>query len=72
MSFFFLIIAEIVAANSGKLVPIAIIGSNYAVVNAEHIAVMLNVPQVIIGLTIIAIGTSLPELAATIVRPIIT
>ena len=43
-----------------------IIGSNYAVVNAEQIAVMLNVPQVIIGLTIIAIGTSLPELAATI------
>ena len=43
-----------------------IIGSNYAVVNAEKIAVILNVPQVIIGLTIIAIGTSLPELAATI------
>ena len=43
-----------------------IIGSNYAVINAEQIAVMLNVPQVIIGLTIIAIGTSLPELAATI------
>ncbi|MDA9145955.1 calcium/sodium antiporter [Gammaproteobacteria bacterium] len=43
-----------------------IIGSNYAVVNAEKIAVILMVPQVIIGLTIIAIGTSLPELAATI------
>mgnify|MGYP001626808553 FL=1 len=43
-----------------------VIGSNYAVINAEQIAVMLNVPQVIIGLTIIAIGTSLPELAATI------
>jgi len=43
-----------------------IVGSNYAVVNAEEIATMLNVPQVIIGLTIIAIGTSLPELAATI------
>ena len=43
-----------------------IIGSNYAVVNAKQIAVMLEVPQVIIGLTIIAIGTSLPELAATI------
>ena len=35
-----------------------IIGSNYAVVNAEKIATILNVPQVIIGLTIIAIGTS--------------
>ena len=43
-----------------------IIGSNYAVVNAEKIATILNVPQVIIGLTIIAIGSSLPELAATI------
>ena len=43
-----------------------IIGSNYAVSNAEKIATILNVPQVIIGLTIIAIGTSLPELAATI------
>ena len=43
-----------------------IVGSNYAVVNAEKIATILNVPQVIIGLTIIAIGTSLPELAATI------
>ena len=43
-----------------------IIGSNYAVINAEKIATVLNVPQVIIGLTIIAIGTSLPELAATI------
>ena len=43
-----------------------IVGSNYAVINAEKIAAILNVPQVIIGLTIIAIGTSLPELAATI------
>ena len=43
-----------------------IIGSNYAVINSEKIATILNVPQVIIGLTIIAIGTSLPELAATI------
>jgi cation:H+ antiporter len=43
-----------------------IVGSNYAVINAEKIATILNVPQVIIGLTVIAIGTSLPELAATI------
>jgi cation:H+ antiporter len=41
-------------------------GSNFAVIHAEQIAVMLNVPELIIGLTIIAIGTSLPELAATI------
>ncbi|MDA0774959.1 MAG: calcium/sodium antiporter [Proteobacteria bacterium] len=43
-----------------------ILGSNYAVLNAEKIAQMLSVPQLVIGLTIIAIGTSLPELAATI------
>ena len=37
-----------------------IVGSNYAVINAEKIATIINIPQVIIGLTIIAIGTSLP------------
>ena len=41
-------------------------GSNYAVVYAEKIAVLLKISELIIGLTIIAIGTSLPELAATI------
>ena len=41
-------------------------GSHFAVIHAEILAKMLNVPQLIIGLTIIAIGTSLPELAATV------
>lgn len=41
-------------------------GSNYAVVYAEKIAVLLKISELVIGLTIIAIGTSLPELAATI------
>ena len=41
-------------------------GSHFAVIHAESIAILLNVPQLVIGLTIIAIGTSLPELAATI------
>ena len=41
-------------------------GSHFAVVHAEILAKMLNVPQLIIGLTVIAIGTSLPELATTI------
>ena len=41
-------------------------GSNFAVIHAEQIAIMLEVPELIIGLTIIAIGTSLPELAAAI------
>ena len=43
-----------------------IFGSKYFVIYAENIAISLNVPEIIIGLTIVAIGTSLPELAATI------
>ena len=43
-----------------------IFGSRYAVIYAEKIAVLLNISELVIGLTIIAIGTSLPELAATI------
>ncbi len=43
-----------------------IFGSKYAVIYAEKIAILLNISELIIGLTIIAIGTSLPELAATI------
>ena len=43
-----------------------ILGSRYAVIYAEKIALTLNISELIIGLTIIAIGTSLPELAATI------
>ena len=42
------------------------LGSRYAVIYAEKIALFLNISELIIGLTIIAIGTSLPELAATI------
>ena len=41
-------------------------GSNYAVVYAEKIAVLLKISELVIGLPILAIGTSLPELAATI------
>lgn len=43
-----------------------ILGSRYAVIYAEKIALFLSISELIIGLTIIAIGTSLPELAATI------
>jgi len=42
-----------------------IAGANIAVIYAEQSAFLLGVPQLIIGLTIIALGTSLPELAAT-------
>lgn len=43
-----------------------IFGSRYAVIYAEKIAMLLDISELIIGLTIVAIGTSLPELAATI------
>jgi cation:H+ antiporter len=43
-----------------------IAGAHYAVHYAEIAAQLLLVPQLIIGLTIIALGTSLPELAAAI------
>ena len=37
-----------------------------SVIYAEGTALLLGVPDLIIGLTIIALGTSLPELAATV------
>jgi cation:H+ antiporter len=42
-------------------------GAHIAVIYAENTALLLLVPELIIGLTIIALGTSLPELAAAIV-----
>lgn len=42
-------------------------GSNFFVNAAVEIAMLFNVSQVIIGLTIVAIGTSLPELITSIV-----
>ncbi|MCB1843575.1 MAG: calcium/sodium antiporter [Halioglobus sp.] len=44
-----------------------LIGSSRLLVwGAAHAALELGVPELIIGLTIVAIGTSLPELAATV------
>ena len=43
-----------------------IAGANIAIIYAENAALLLGIPELIIGLTIIALGTSLPELAATI------
>ena len=41
-------------------------GSNFAVIYAEKFALSIGISEVIVGLTILALGTSLPELAATI------
>ena len=43
-----------------------VIGSNYAVIHGEKIALIIGIPKLIVGLTVLAIGTSLPELAVTI------
>ncbi|OGG61884.1 sodium:proton exchanger [Candidatus Kaiserbacteria bacterium RIFCSPHIGHO2_02_FULL_49_34] len=42
-------------------------GGKLAVDNAIILAIALNVPQSIIGLTIVAIGTSLPELVTSVI-----
>ncbi|MBN2509849.1 MAG: calcium/sodium antiporter [Spirochaetales bacterium] len=44
-----------------------VIASRLLVFSAQNIAVYFGVPEIVIGLTIIAIGTSLPELATCIV-----
>lgn len=43
-----------------------IVGAELLVSNATDLAEILNVPQAVIGLTIVALGTSLPELVTTI------
>jgi cation:H+ antiporter len=46
---------------------VLLIGARMLVWGAHHIAVTLGVSDLIIGLTIVAVGTSLPELAVSIV-----
>lgn len=41
-------------------------GAQLTVENSEKLALLIGIPETIIGLTIIALGTSLPELAASI------
>jgi len=43
-----------------------VVGSNYTVVYAEKFAFSIGISEVIVSLTILALGTSLPELAATV------
>ena len=43
-----------------------VVGANFAVIYAEKFALSIGISEVIVGLTILALGTSLPELAATI------
>jgi cation:H+ antiporter len=43
-----------------------IIGAQVTVENAEKLALLFGISETVIGLTIIAVGTSLPELAASL------
>lgn len=47
-----------------------VVGSNYLVKGAVQIATALGVSQLIIGLTIVAAGTSMPELATSVTAAI--
>ena len=45
-------------------------GADYLVEGASNIAKKFHIPEIIIGLTIVAVGTSLPELATSLVAAI--
>ena len=47
-----------------------VISSRVLVIGAVNIAISLGVSELIVGLTIVAIGTSLPELAASVVSAV--
>lgn len=49
---------------------VLILGSRFIVDSATQIAVSLGVSQLVIGLTIVAMGTSLPELATSVIASI--
>lgn len=56
----------LVAAGVAALV----VGAGWLVEGATRIATELGIPDVVIGLTVVAIGTSLPELTTTIIAAI--
>ena len=41
-------------------------GADYLVEGASHIAKRFHIPEIVIGLTIVAIGTSRPELVVSL------
>lgn len=43
-----------------------ILGARYVVEEAQFFATLLGVPEAVIGITLIAVGTSLPELSVTV------
>lgn len=47
-----------------------VVGSRFLIIGATGIAEAFGVPQAIIGLTLVAVGTSLPELATSVVAAV--
>jgi cation:H+ antiporter len=47
-----------------------VVGAQLLVTGASNIARSLNIPEVIIGLTLVAVGTSLPELTTSLIASI--
>lgn len=47
-----------------------VVGANFLVKGASNIALKFHIPEILIGLTIVAIGTSAPELIVTITSSI--
>jgi cation:H+ antiporter len=60
------VLALLVVAGLGVLLT----GGKLIVVSAVHLALLLGISERLIGLTVVAIGTSLPELAAALVAAV--
>ena len=61
------------AANIGLIVAglaLLIVGSRWLVTSAVSIAQLLGVSELVIGLTVVAIGTSLPEVATSVIATV--
>jgi cation:H+ antiporter len=66
-----------IVANMGRVLvsfligaALVVLGSKLMVSNAEQIAIEMGVPKLIIGLTVLAIGTSLPEFTISLLAVI--
>lgn len=61
--------ARLVVLMTGGLVSL-VVGSNWLITGAVELARLMGVSELIIGLTIVAAGTSLPELATSVIASV--
>lgn len=65
--------ATAIASSAGRLI-VGIVGlavaARFVVSGAERIAVELGVPELIVGLTVVALGTSAPEIVTTVIAAV--